>query len=400
MANQPPAQIKETILDRKKANFLPKYYQLKQILLKKIHNNEFPASESLPSERFLMREYAVSRATVRESINELIQEGILTSIQGKGTFITDIKHHGTMSAGQKKTDIPVLPSERRVALILGNSIEEFHSNILRGVLDALQEKETKVDIYNSDKLYLKESQLLGKSLQEHVSGVLMFPSHYNKHYRHMIKLQKAKIPVVLIDRYVRDMDLDFVGSDNIKGAELAVEHLIKLGHKRIALVGKNKTDVSSQVDRITGYKQTLAKYNIQYDPGLVTNGGDGLEGDGFEQTNKLMAKFKFGKSGTNPVTAVFALNDHVAIGVFHALKQKGIKVPDDVALVGFDNLSVSRYLEVPLTTVEQQIYDMGRKGAELLLIRMNNQQKNISPEKVLLPVKLVVRNSCGTKLKR
>jgi DNA-binding LacI/PurR family transcriptional regulator len=363
-------------------NHLPKYCQLKQILVGLIKKNHIPADKPFLSERQLVRQYSLSKSTVHLAVNELVKEGILKSVYGKGLYIDN---HARAIA--EKEDMVLTPSNNRIALIFTNVIDEFCNNILRGISDVVSEKGYKIDIFNTDELYRRENQLLANCLRQKNAGVIMTPSHYELHYRHILKLQKEKVPVILVDRNIKHLDLDFVASDNIKGAEEAVCHLIKHGHKKIVFLGRSG-DVSSHQERLQGYRNALEKNGIKYNPELVINEGQGTEPSGYKQMNKLLSK-------KTVFTAVFTMTDYTAIGAYKALKSKKIRVPEDVAIIGFDNMSYGKYLEVPLTSVEQQTYEMGRKGAEIFLQRVNGIISE--PQKVLLPTKLVIKQSCGCK---
>lgn len=216
-----------------------------------------------------------------------------------------------------------------------------------------------------------------------ISSVL--PPTETNAYRAMIK-DGAKI--VLVDRTMENLRCPSVATDNVKVGRLATEHLISLGHRRIGHLQGDASSVSAE--RLEGYKQALAKHKIRFKRSLVRPCGL-LEAEGYKAMNDWIA------SADLP-TAVFAVNDPVALGVMRALEEAGLRVGEDVALVGAGNIHYSHMLRVPLTTVSWSRGEMGEQAARLLIQMIeNNGASAVKAQKVTLPPELIVRSSSLAK---
>ena len=197
------------------------------------------------------------------------------------------------------------------------------------------------------------------------------------------KLLDMKVHVVAMDRDYPDLEMDVVISDNLQGGKLATQHLIELGHKRIGCIGgPSKVNLSAQ--RVTGYIQTLEEAGLAVDQSLILS-GDFHPGSGQAAAYKLL-------SMQDPPTAIFACNDLMAIGVLRAGVELGRRIPQDLAVVGYDDIELASYTTPLLTTIRQPKQEMGITALHYLLGRIQAEQS--SPQRALLPVSLVVRGSC------
>jgi LacI family transcriptional regulator len=192
------------------------------------------------------------------------------------------------------------------------------------------------------------------------------------------------VPFILVGRH-SDSRAGYVDVDNVSGSRMAVEHLIRLGHRRIATI-TGPLSMASGEDRLAGYYQALEAHRIPVQEALIAE-GDFTEGGGAMAMQRLLS--------ASP-TAVFAASDVTAIGALKALREAGLRVPEDVALVGFDDIPVAAALEPALTTVRQPIERLGSMAADLLLNLLENPPDTQAPaHRIILPAKLIVRDSCG-----
>ena len=221
--------------------------------------------------------------------------------------------------------------------------------------------------------------------ERHVDGIIL--SGPRSDDEELIRIHSEGASIVLLGQ-LSGSGIPFVDVDNVGGAQLAVRHLTNLGHRRIAMITNAPPAYTASMDRLSGYRLALQAAGIEYDASLVRNGHFTPE-SGYVAMSELLTM--------NPLpSAVFVASDTVALGVLQALRQHGQQVPDDIALVGFDDIPLSEFLDPPLTTVRLPAYNLGR-GAAGLLIQIINEKKGYSPE-VLLETELVVRVSCGVKL--
>jgi LacI family transcriptional regulator len=196
------------------------------------------------------------------------------------------------------------------------------------------------------------------------------------------QLIEKKMPVVLIGRVSHPL-VSTVDVDNVSAGRTATEHLMRIGRHRIAHIG-GRFDLISAHERHEGYKMALEASGIPYDPALV------VWGDFSEEAGYLAARALIGQG----IDAVFCANDSMAIGLMHALRDQGISVPGDVAIIGFDDLPIASSIIPTLSTMRQPVADLGRTAAQLLLDIVMGVIT--SPQHIMLPTELIIRESCGT----
>jgi LacI family transcriptional regulator len=216
----------------------------------------------------------------------------------------------------------------------------------------------------------------------HLDGVIVASAHTDDPL--FTSLLKDGVPFVLAGRHP-DERVNYVDVDNVGGARMAVEHLIRLGHTRIATI-TGPLIMAHGEDRLQGYRQALEAHRLPVDERLIVE-GDYTEESGSIGMQRLLA--------ASP-TALFAASDVMAIGALKALREAGLRVPEDVALVGFDDLSIASAVVPALTTVRQPIEHLGSMAADLLLNSLATPPGAHAPaNRLILPTKLVVRDSCG-----
>jgi LacI family transcriptional regulator len=197
------------------------------------------------------------------------------------------------------------------------------------------------------------------------------------------RLKERNVPVVVFDREYEGLDAILL--DNAQGGVDATNHLLQLGHERIACIGGPSTRFRT-IGRVRGYKTALADAGIAADPKLITT-GDWTYQSGWEATRILMQI-------SQPPTAIFSCNDTMAIGALAFLHEANIAVPDDVSIIGFDNILLSAFASPPLTTMATPIVDLGQQLCQMLLERIQNQSSAI-PQRKIVQSELLVRRSTG-----
>ena len=275
---------------------------------------------------------------------------------------------------------------RSLALVVSDITNTFWTTIARGVEDVAQQHGYSVLLCNTDENLSKQQQYLDLLIGQQVDGVIIAP--FDSDAQHLDKLRRRKIPTVVIDRRIEGWDVDSVSGDSLSGARALVRHLIGLGHRRIAVVS-GPAITSTAEDRVAGYCMALAEAGIALEPRLIKR-GEYRNVSGETLTHQLMDE------GSQP-TAIFAANNLIAMGVIDALEKRGLRVPQDIALVSFDDLPNASHLFPFLTVVAQPVYDMGVNAAQLLLSRLDAEVP-LRPRQVILPVRLIVRHSCGSSL--
>jgi LacI family transcriptional regulator len=198
------------------------------------------------------------------------------------------------------------------------------------------------------------------------------------------KLARDRIPFVIIGRHLNGLNASYVDADNVRGARMATEHLMQHGRQHTATI-TGPLNMCPGQDRLQGYRAALRSAGSSIDENLIVE-GDFTEAGGFATMQKLMP---------HRPDAVFIASDLMAVGALRALRQAGVRVPDDVALVGFDDAPIATYSDPPLTTVRQPVYELGVTAIKHLLRLLDKDIEG--PLRTILPTELVIRASCGAK---
>jgi LacI family transcriptional regulator len=268
-----------------------------------------------------------------------------------------------------------------IALVLSDITNPFFTTIARGVEDAAAVRGYAVMFANTDESESEEMQYLRILAQRQIDGVLLVPAGSSAGPFRLMRTQG--IPVVVIDRRVTARHVDEVHCDSVSGAEQLVEHLIALGHRRIAIIS-GRHNISTAVDRVAGYERALTRAGIEVDPDLIRYDSFSNKA-GYDRTREFL-------SISPRPTAIFAANNFIAFGSLRALRECGLHVPDDMSLVTFDDLPDDWHDDPLLTVLAQPAYDVGRTAAELLLDRLEGKHGS-KRQVVLLPGELIIRRS-------
>ena len=334
----------------------------------------------MPTIGDVARRAGVSTATVSRVINGIGNVNALTRdrIERAIQDLHYVPNVAARSLRSKKTST--------LALLVPDITNPFWTTVARGVEDAAQSGGYSVLLCNTDENPTKQLQYLGVVLSQRVDGVIIAP--YDSDSRNLIKLRDRGMPTVVIDRRITGWEVDTVYGDSVAGARALVQHVICQGHTRIAIL-TGPLNTSTSEDRVAGYRLALSEANIPIDERLIRR-GEYRVASGEEMAHQLFDE------GLNP-TAIFASNNTIAMGVMDALQKRGLRVPQDIALVCFDELpEASRFFPF-LTVVAQPAYDMGVNAAQLLISRLN-ADASLQPRRVVLPTRLITRYSCGEHL--
>ncbi|TVQ05355.1 MAG: LacI family transcriptional regulator, partial [Balneolaceae bacterium] len=238
-----------------------------------------------------------------------------------------------------------------LGLIIPDIQNQFYSSIVRGVEDVAYGKDYAVILCNSDENPNKERFYLDVLQSESVDGIILPPIHqYSKVVEGLIE---SGVPVVCVDRKLVREAVDTVVINNEKGGYLAVKHIIDFGHKRIAIL-TSSSQFSSFEERLTGYKNALNDHNIEIDNELIKEGDPRSTESAYMFTKELLRH-------DNPPTAIFATNNLMTLGALEAIHEEQLNVPDDISIVGFDDMPWARAISPPLTVIKQPGYEMGRR---------------------------------------
>ena len=271
-----------------------------------------------------------------------------------------------------------------IALIVPDVANPFFTLIVRAAEEVARRADYRVILCDTRSDLAVERDAIGEMLAQRVEGIVIAPVS-DRSSAHLRRLDRFGVPFVLIDRTVEGVEADAVLGDSEAGARQLVEHLISLGHRRIGMVVESD-EVSTARDRRHGYDAALAGAGIQLDPTLVVHAAVD-PGGGFEGMSRLLDL-------EEPPTAVFTVNNLVAVGAIEAVRATGRDVPDDVALVCFDDIEYASRLYPFLTAMEQPAETFGALGTQLLLERIEGRGSE-RKRMVVLPGQFTIRRACG-----
>ena len=355
----------------------PLYQQVKDMLEHQILTGELGEGEPIPSERELCEQYSVSATPVRRALQELVRDGLIRRRPGIGSFV---------SSEARSLDL--------LLLITGFEEEAWRrysylfSELIGGIARVTWERNATFSVARVPIGYGDIKSYLYSVIREGTFDGILLRMGGDLEEDCLVPLLETGFPYVVIKRYLSNRMINCVINDDVQGAFAATEHLIRLGHTRIGLIAAEHIRVAR--DRCEGYLGALEAHGIEVDPDLIYHCGDYMEETGRKAAETFI-------SLANRPTAIFAPGDIVAIGAYHTIQEAGLRIPEDVAIVGYDDIPPAATLSPPLTSVSTPYSEFGIQSASLLLDIIT--QRVQPPRRVIIEQSLVVRNSCGSRLR-
>ena len=278
---------------------------------------------------------------------------------------------------------------KTIALVVSDISNPFFTTIARGAEDVAVGHGFSVMYCNTDESEVEEAQYLLMLIERQADGVLLVPALSSGSSFRL--LQAHHMPVVVMDRRVTARNVDSVRCDSEAGAHALTRHLIELGHRRIAVL-TGRRNVSTSADRVAGCRRAFEEAGLTLDEDLVHYGGFNFgrlnQADGHRMAQEVLA------AGGEPPTAIFAANNFIAFGAMRAVQEAGLRVPEDMSVVAFDDLPEGWVSEPFLTCAAQPAYEIGHRAATLLLAHISGERE-ATGESVVLPFQLIIRRSSG-----
>jgi len=370
----------------------PLHVALQETIKAVIRDEGIQPGGRIPSERELSERCQASRSSIRKAILALMHEGILVRVPGKGTFVAGADSsratslHRTGNIGfvvflsaldRSRPDIQAHVTENgRVSWM------PFYSEVFEGASHELQRNDFHLLFFAVYQDTPTEKSKFREFLKK-VDGLIVCELASSAFAQ---LLEASPVPVVLVNPSIipRSLKTDMLLIDNFGGAYQAVSYLIRLGHRAIGLINHPTRYNRSAQERFQGYRTALRRAGIGYDEKLVEYGDWSME-SGYLAMERLL------KRGVS-MTAVFATNDEMAIGAMKAAREQGLRIPEDLSIVGFDDAPISSNAFVSLTTVRVYKREMGRYATQRILYRIKEPQ--LVPVQTIFPTELVERNSC------
>lgn len=269
-----------------------------------------------------------------------------------------------------------------IGVMIPETANSFFSKVVSGIQKTANLAGYHVMVCQSNECYTTEKNTLHSLLATRVDGLLISISRETENTDHFQTMLQKKIPVVFFDRICEHLNTSQVFTDNYKIAFEGTEHLIEQGCRKIAFIGGPKYLYTSR-KRFEGYRDALQKYSVNLNSDYLLH--TSLKPEDIEAFTRHLINLK------EAPDAIFAANDTLAIEMMHVIKKHGLKVPQDIAVLGFNNEHVGQFVEPSLSTIDLPAYEMGTAAAELLLFHIKDPEQH--PEKKLINSKLIVRNS-------
>lgn len=364
-------------LDLKKPD--PLYLQIAEDVISRIASGQMGVGDQLGSQQQMAREYGVSLMTIKKAMTHLSHLGWVYGRVGKGSFVA------------KRSAVPQVSAHRSIGIVLSNLRSAFFSLIVQAVEEAAYRSGYSILVANTTGQPEKEERQIHHFRKIGASGLIIASLRHVYHATPTIQmLRREGFPFVMVS-YMDDPEIPFVGTDHEEGGYLAGRHLVRLGYQRIGYVNAERGHLVGEL-RKQGFFRALRESGREPDPRFLYR----LRVHGVR--DYFQAGIEFGQrfvrsSGQRP-DALFMYNDPAALGFQKTVLEAGLRIPDDIAIVGFDNIEQCEYAALPLSTIQQPIARIGAKAFDVVLSRIEGRAHDI---RTVFHPELIVRRSCGAR---
>ncbi|REE55455.1 GntR family transcriptional regulator of arabinose operon [Paenibacillus taihuensis] len=352
---------------------IPIYQVIQDYIKNQITTGIWKTGDQIPTEKELMEQFDVSRITVSNALTGLTKEGWLYRIQGKGSYVQEMKKQPAQSTAGSGYGLQLgdqqAESRRIIGLIMPNSSDFFSIRLSSGIRKALSQTGYNLVLMFSDNSTEREAVAIRELLGMGAAGLIIFPADAETYNEEILRLKLDRYPFVIIDRYLSGIDTHYIGSDGVEASRLAVNHLYELGHRDIAICSDVPLSTTSIEQRVSGYMKALKERGEMINPALMLTefyvDHDETE---IDQQHPL---FRYVKNGL--ATAYIALNGYMAMHLYKIVRFLGLEVPKDLSIVTFDSLSPSKEFNF-FTYIDQHEDEVGRIAVEQLLDLLQHGQ--------------------------
>lgn len=376
---------------------MPLYQRVQEYIRDLISSNVLKVGDRIPTEKDLMERFGVSKITVVNALAGLVNEKIITRVPGKGTFVSEPEPE--MSATSPINSVKPVDKAggemgtRLIGLILPSIYDYFTIRLIQGIQQALNENDYRCVIYLSEGDIDKEKEAIKTCSSIGVEGLLIFPVDEELFNEEILSMKFAGFPFVLIDRYLPGVETHYIASDGRLGANMAVNYLWELGHREIAICSDSPIQTVTVQERIDGYMNAFKEKGALINPAHIVTG---FELGSLEQaeTHPLYRYIK-----NRMATAYITLNGSLAVKIYQIARQVGLKVPEDISIISFDDPTSIIEGYSTFTHVKQFERDMGYRAAYTLLEVINGDDGHQGKYfKTLVEPELVIGETTGTNV--
>ena len=354
----------------KKDENLPKYVQISEHFKELIQSGDIVLGDKLLSESEIVEKFKVSRHTARQALMQLEKDGFIYKEQGRGAFC----------CYKQRKD-----GNKNIAVLTTYISNYIFPPIISGIEEVLSAAGYTLSLFNTNNEKQKEGEYLNKILNGDIDGLIVEPTMSaleNTNLSLYKELENRKLPFIMINAKYDEINPSYVIMDDVEGGFELTKYLIQMGHKDIA--GIFKCDDLQGVNRQEGYAKALSEFGIEFKGEYIGRYVTGEEEFlPYEFTRNLLRR-------SNKPTAIVCYNDQIAFYVMQAIKDAGLKVPEDISIVGYDDSDIATAAEIKLTTVRHPKSEMGKRVARFLINIIENNEER--PYYIYKP-ELVVRNS-------
>ncbi len=388
----------------------PLYIQIQEYFRNRISSGELKEDEKIPSEKELMQQFDVSRITVANALTQLAKDGWIYRIPGRGSFVRSARDESVYKAADEESkpfpiqitaanpyiiqqsravpDKSSVSKTRKLGLIVPYLVDYFSLRLIQGINRVLEENEYSlyiVQTYNQNK---REEAAILELIRDGAEGLVIFPCDAETYNEEVLTLKQNKYPFVLIDRYFHGVETNSVRCDGLVGGKLAVDYLWSLGHRDIAICSDSPFPTITVEDRINGYMEGLKQKEAMINPALILT--DFLvDYKGLDSEHPL---YRFIKN--RMATAFITLNSRLGLHLMAICREVGLRVPEDISILTFDDPSPGTDESGFLTYISQSEDRMGEEAVKILIQLLNESvEQEHKYHKILLQPKLVERQS-------
>ncbi|RAR42776.1 GntR family transcriptional regulator [Paenibacillus sp. MDMC362] len=373
---------------------IPLYQRVQEYIREMISSQVLKAGDRIPTEKELMERFGVSKITVVNALSGLVNERIITRVPGKGTFVSETESEiPTTSPKSAVKPIPKTSGERGtrlIGLIMPSIYDYFTIRLIQGIQQALNESDYRCVIYLSEGDIDKEKEAIKTCCKIGVEGLLIFPVDEELFNEEILSMKFAGFPFVLIDRYLPGVETHYIASDGRLGVNMAVNYLWELGHREIAICSDSPIQTVTVQERIDGYMNAFKEKGALINPAHIVTG---FELGNLEQaeTHPLYRYIK-----NRMATAYITLNGSLGVKIYQIARQVGLKVPEDISIISFDDPTSIIEGYSTFTHVKQFERDMGYRAAYTLLEVINSDDGHDGKYfKTLVEPELVIGETTG-----
>lgn len=390
---------------------LPLYIQIQDYFKDRIASGQLKVSDKIPSEKELMEQFGVSRITVANALIQLAKEGWIYRIPGRGSFVSEGATLGAAgqpdasgaeewkrrenavmrraAEEQSKAALEAVRQKRSIMLIIPSIPDFFALRLVQGIQQVVEQCGCRLYISLSNNSIAMEKELVLSSLDNGVSGMIIFPCDAETYNEEILALKLRGYPFVLIDRPLPGVDTHVVSTDSLNGAKLALNHLWELGHRDIAICSDTPLPTITVGDRITGYMEALKHKGAMINPAMILTDFK-VEYAKISEEHPL---YRFMKN--RMATAYITLNARLGVHIAAIARSLGLRVPEDISILTFDDPTSGYDEGGSFTHISQSEEEIGRLSADILMQLLDQKGQPAPYRKIVLEPKLVVRQTTG-----